>query len=62
MTDAADRAQLHRRYRLLLAARLTLVTLKSTRVDIAMSVVRQRAAVYSPAVLRLGSQVPPPLN
>ena len=37
-----------------MAARLTLVTLECTPVDIAMSVSEAGDAVYSPVVLRLG--------
>lgn len=42
-----------------MAARLTLVTLECTPVDIAMSVVEQGGLVYSPAVLRLRAHVSP---
>jgi hypothetical protein len=42
--------------------RLTLVTLECTPVDIAMSVVEQGSAVYSPAVLHPGSHHQPPLT
>lgn len=50
--DAADRAQLHRTCRLLVAACLTWVTLEYTPVDIASSVIGEGGRVYSPRVLR----------
>jgi hypothetical protein len=54
--DAADRAELHPRPAVDLAARLTLVTLECTPVDIAMSVIGEAGGVYSPRVLRLWGQ------
>src|SRR5713101_3860057 len=54
--DAADSAELHRLPRLRAVPYLTLVTLECTPVDIAMSVVEEGGAVYSPPVLRLRDQ------
>jgi hypothetical protein len=51
--DAAVRAELHRLPCLRAVPCLTLVTLECTPADIAMSVNRVNATVYSPAVLRL---------
>ena len=54
--DTTDRAELHGSRRIRAVADLTLVTLECTPVAIAMSVVEQGSAVYSPRVLRLWGQ------
>lgn len=60
--DTADRAEPHhprlsaRKCTSAATTRLTLVTLDSRLSDVAMSVVEADAAVYSPAVLRLGAK------
>jgi len=51
--NAAHRAELHHQHGPSRATVLTLVTLECTPFDIAMSVNRRGAGVYSPAVLRL---------
>ena len=51
--DTTDRAQLHGSRRLSAVPHLTLVTLDCTLLNIAMSVNRRGAEVYSPQVLRL---------
>ena len=51
--NAASRAELHGSRRIRASTDLTLVTLKCTPVDIAMSVIGEGGAGYSPRVLRL---------
>ena len=58
----ADRAELQRRPCPRAVPYLTLVTLECTPVDIAMSVVEQGGAVYSPAVLHLGTRLRSPIS
>ncbi len=54
--DTTDRAELHSSCRPSVATRLTLVTVDCASFDIAMSVAETDVRVYSPTVLRRGSQ------